>query len=64
MPEAVSLAPFDIETDEDGNKSSKSGEDYLTINYAKLVPLLVESIKEQQTQIDELKDMVKKLTEK
>jgi hypothetical protein len=64
MPEVVSLAPFDVETDEAGNKFSKSGEDYLTINYAKLVPLLVESIKEQQTQIDELKDMVKKLTEK
>jgi hypothetical protein len=51
LPEAVKLAPFD--RDEEGN--SKSGENYLTIQYEKIVPLLIEAIKEQQTQIDELK---------
>jgi hypothetical protein len=51
LPEAVKLAPFD--RDEEGN--SKSGENYLTIQYEKIVPLLVEAIKEQQSQIEELK---------
>jgi hypothetical protein len=50
FPEAVSTAPFDA--DVDGN--SKSGENYLTINYDKLIPLLVEAIKEQQKEIEEL----------
>jgi septal ring factor EnvC (AmiA/AmiB activator) len=50
FPEAVSTAPFDA--DDTGN--SKSGENYLTINYDKLVPLLVEAIKEQQKEIRQL----------
>jgi hypothetical protein len=48
LPEAVKLAPFDA--DADGN--SKSGENYKTIQYEKVVPLLVEAIKEQQTTIE------------
>jgi hypothetical protein len=56
LPEVVTLAAFDTTVDEEtGIKNSKSGEDYLTLDYAKLVPLLVEAIKEQQKQIDELK---------
>lgn len=58
-PEIVKLAAFDMDTDEDGNITSKSGEDYLTVNYAKLVPILIEAIKEQQKQIDELKSKIK-----
>jgi len=50
LPEAVRLAPFD----NDGGKS-KSGENFLTVKYEKLVPLLIQAIKEQQKQIDELK---------
>jgi hypothetical protein len=57
-PEIVKLAPFDMETDEEGNIISKSGENYLTVNYAKLVPILVEAIKEQQKQIEELKSKI------
>jgi hypothetical protein len=33
---------------------------YLTIDYAKLTPLLIEAIKEQQLQIEELKALIKK----
>lgn len=56
LPEVVTLAPFDVVVDEDTKvASSKSGEEYLTVSYDKLVPLLIEAIKEQQKQIDELK---------
>ena len=60
LPEAVSLAPFDYETNEEtGEITSKSGEEYLTVDYSRLVPLLIEAIKEQQAQIQELKEAVK-----
>jgi hypothetical protein len=52
LPEAVKLAPFD----NDGNDNSISGENYLTVQYEKLVPLLIEAIKEQQKEIEKLKD--------
>lgn len=48
LPEAVQPAPFD--TNPDG--SSISGENYLTVQYEKIVPLLVEAIKELKNQID------------
>lgn len=51
QPEAVKPAPFDIA--EDG--SSKSGENYLTVQYEKLVPLLVEAIKELRVELNLLK---------
>jgi hypothetical protein len=55
LPEAVKLAPFD--NDMTGN--SISGENYLTVQYDKIVPLLIEAIKDQQKQIDELKSKIK-----
>jgi hypothetical protein len=70
LPEIVHLAPFDTDIDSETReiKGSKSGENYLTIDYDKLVPLLVEAIKEQQTIIDkqnneisEIKEMLKTL---
>jgi hypothetical protein len=61
LPEVVTRAPFDTEFDENQNPiGSKSGENYLTISYDKLVPLLIEAIKEQQQQIDELKTLLNK----
>lgn len=60
-PEIVTLAHFDMEI-KDGKQVSKSGENYLTINYGKLTPLLIEAIKEQQLQIEELKNKLDGLT--
>jgi hypothetical protein len=52
LPQAVAPAPFDQEWDNDsGVNKSKSGEDYLTVQYEKLVPLLVEAIKELNEKI-------------
>lgn len=52
LPEVVTLAPFD--RNEDGK--SKSGENYLTVHYEKIIPLLINGIKELQGQINELKN--------
>jgi hypothetical protein len=46
-PEVIKPAPFDM--DENGN--SKSGQNYLTIQYEKIIPILIEAVKEQQTRI-------------
>ena len=51
LPEAIAPAPFD--TDEHGK--SKSGENYKTVKYDKIVPLLIEAIKELSGQVDDLK---------
>jgi hypothetical protein len=52
QPEAVKPAPFDIAD----NGTSKSGEKYLTVQYEKLVPLLVEGIKQLRIEIKNLKN--------
>jgi len=46
LPEAVKLAPFDAAC-VDGIEVSKSGEKYLTVQYEKIVPLLVAALKEK-----------------
>jgi hypothetical protein len=56
LPEVIADAPFDIRVDkETGEKYSISGQNYMTVKYEKLVPLLIQAIKEQQKQIEELK---------
>jgi len=59
LPEIIKPAPFDIEMDESITDKvvykSKTGENYLTIQYEKIVPLLVECIKELKSEIEELK---------
>jgi len=51
LPEAVRPAPFDWDTSE--NKS-RSGANYLTVQYEKLTALLIEAVKAQQAQIEKL----------
>lgn len=50
IPDAVELAPFD----RDDSGGSKSGQYYLTVNYPRIIPLLIEAVKAQQVQINEL----------
>jgi hypothetical protein len=61
LPEVVKPAPFDIDRDEEGNQFSKSGENYVTVQYEKLIPLLIEAIKEQQLHIDKLDKDIEQL---
>ena len=53
MPEVIARAPFDVKVSE-GKETSKSGEDYMTIKYEKLVALLVEAIKELNDKVETL----------
>jgi hypothetical protein len=55
QPEAVALAPFD----RDAQGNSKSGENYLTVQYERLVPLLVEAIKELRQEVNTIKQQLK-----
>jgi hypothetical protein len=54
LPEAVKPAPFDIMLFEN-TEISKSGKNYKTVQYEKLVPLLIEAIKELNKEIQQLK---------
>jgi tRNA(Phe) wybutosine-synthesizing methylase Tyw3 len=57
LPEIIKAAPFDV--DVDGN--SISGENYITVQYEKIVPLLIEAIKEQKSEMDTLKEEIESL---
>ena len=56
LPEVVDLAPFDTSNLEDGSIVSRSGNNYLSVSYESLVPLLLESIKELKHKFDYLKN--------
>ena len=55
LPEVIRNAPFDA----DKYNNSKSGERFLTVIYEKLVPLLIEALKEQKEQIEYIKSKIK-----
>ena len=59
--EIVSLAPFDMFKDENGEIISKSGNNYLTINYEKLIPYLIEGMKELKKENELLNNRLKKI---
>ena len=59
IPEAVKPAPFDQEAGK-----SKSGNNYLTVQYDKIVPLLIEGIKTQDKKIQCLQSQINKLKNK
>lgn len=54
LPEAVKPAPFDIMIYED-TEISRSGQNYMTVQYERLVPLLIEAIKELSLEVESLK---------
>jgi len=56
LPQVVVPAPFD--TDKEGN--SISGENYKTVQYEKIVPLLIEAIKELTAKVSELESKINK----
>jgi len=53
LPEIIHPAPFDRDSENDGK--SISGEDYITLQYERVIPLLVEAIKELKEEINTLK---------
>jgi len=60
LPEAVSIAPFN------GNYTQKSGTDheFLTVDYERIVPLLIEAIKEQQQVIEDQQETINNINDK
>ena len=59
QPEVVRIAPFDAD-----GEGSKSGEDYITVQYERLVPLLIEAIKEERKMREALEERVKLLEQR
>jgi hypothetical protein len=56
IPQAVARAPFDT----DDNGKSKSGEDYLTIAYERIVPVLVAAVNELNARVSMIEQPVLK----
>ena len=60
LPEAVTTAPFDLGP---GNQSL-SGENYLTVWYEQIIPVLVEALKSQKEQLDAIGNFLKERNER
>ena len=54
LPQIVKAAPFDL----DENNNSKSGQNYKTVQYDKLTPLLIEAINELRAKVTALKGTI------
>jgi hypothetical protein len=54
LPEVVSLAAFDTSNIDNERVVSKTGEGYLTVSYERMVPLLIECIKQLNERIKNL----------
>ena len=54
MPECIGRAPID----DDGEGGSLTGEDYMTVDYPRLIPLLIEGIKELTREVEQLKEQL------
>jgi len=54
LPQIVKAAPFDL----DEHNNSKSGQNYKTVQYEKLVPLLIEAINELRAEVTALKGTI------
>jgi hypothetical protein len=63
LPEVVTLAPFDSCNLDNGRTVSKSGQEYLTVAYERMVPLLIECIKQLKSEVAELKSLKSELVE-
>jgi hypothetical protein len=62
LPEVVKPAPFDYDFEKGGTtKKSKSGENYLTVQYDRIVSLLVEAVKEERQKREELEARIERL---
>ena len=70
MPEVIRLAPFDMgeKSELTGYPESKSGENYMTLLYDKMAPLIVAALKEEvqkredlEKEVAELKQLVQNL---
>jgi hypothetical protein len=57
LPEVIQRAPIDM----DPEGGSITGEDYITVNYQRIVPLLVEGIKALTAEVEELKEKLNAL---
>ena len=54
VPDITPISPFD----NDGQGNSKSGENYMTVQYDKIIPLLIEGIKELSQKINTLESII------
>jgi hypothetical protein len=57
QPEVVRIAPFDAD-----GEGSKSGQEYITVQYERLVPLLIEALKEERKAREALDESLRTTT--